>query len=160
MLKILFPGYWKARSIFFLTSLCNAWKCHEGLVNQFHAAGLFLYPLKTPENLWFSDIFRGYKKRLVAWNGWRLVLFFELVQSGVRKKTWTWFLNEHMGWFIQYVCKIFRKTNISYPRIRTRTCVYQGVGNSSFSENFANVLNEWSLMDLTIIHRQNLSECW
>ena len=31
--------------------------------------------------------------------------------------------------------QIFRKTNISYPLIRTRTCVYQGVRNVCFSEN-------------------------
>ena len=33
----------------------------------------------------------------------------------------------------------------SYPLIRIRTCVYQGVRNVSFSENFAYVLNEWHL---------------
>ena len=32
-------------------------------------------------------------------------------------------------------CQIFRKTNISYSLIRTRTCVYQGVRNIRFSEN-------------------------
>ena len=31
--------------------------------------------------------------------------------------------------------QIFRKTNISYPLIRTRTCAYQGVRNVRFSEN-------------------------
>ena len=31
-------------------------------------------------------------------------------------------------------CQNFRKTNISYPLIRTRTCVYQGVRNVCFSE--------------------------
>ena len=36
-------------------------------------------------------------------------------------------------------------TDISYPLIRTRTCPYQGVRNVSFSENFAYVLNEWSV---------------
>ena len=41
--------------------------------------------------------------------------------------------------------KMFRKTNISYILIRTRTYAYQGVRNSSFSENFAYVLNEWPL---------------
>ena len=45
------------------------------------------------------------------------------------------------GSFIKYVRKIFRKTNISNPLIRTRTCAYQGVRNVSFSENFAYVLN-------------------
>ena len=34
-------------------------------------------------------------------------------------------------------CQIFRKTNISYPLIRTRTCAYQGVRNIRFSENLA-----------------------
>ena len=36
--------------------------------NSFHAIGLLLYPHKTSANLWFSDVFRGYKKRPVAWN--------------------------------------------------------------------------------------------
>ena len=31
--------------------------------------------------------------------------------------------------------RIFRKTNISYPLIRTRTCPYQGVINFCFLEN-------------------------
>ena len=35
------------------------------------------------------------------------------------------------------VRQIFRKTNISYPLIRTRTCVYPGVRNVRFSENLA-----------------------
>ena len=30
----------------------------------------------------------------------------------------------------------FRKTNISYPQIRTRTCAYQEVGNVCFFGNF------------------------
>ena len=38
-------------------------------INPFHATGLFRKPLKTSENLWFSDVFRGYQKRPVAWNG-------------------------------------------------------------------------------------------
>ena len=36
------------------------------------------------------------------------------------------------GLFILYLRKIFRKTNISYPLVRTRTCAYQGVRNVSF----------------------------
>ena len=38
-------------------------------INRFHATGLFLYPLKTSENQRFSDVFRCYRKRPVAWNG-------------------------------------------------------------------------------------------
>ena len=37
--------------------------------NPFHANDLFWYSLKTSENLWFSDVFRGHQKRSVAWNG-------------------------------------------------------------------------------------------
>ena len=39
----------------------------ECTFNLLHATGLFLYPLKTLENLWFSDVFRGYTKRPVTW---------------------------------------------------------------------------------------------
>ena len=45
------------------------------------------------------------------------------------------------GSSIKYVCKIFRKANISNPLIRSRTCAYQRVRNVRFSENFAYVLN-------------------
>ena len=41
----------------------------EELINSFHATCLFLYPLKTSENLWFSDVFRGYRKIIVAIKG-------------------------------------------------------------------------------------------
>ena len=34
---------------------------------QFDETGLFLYPLTTSENHWFSDIFKGYRKNSVAW---------------------------------------------------------------------------------------------
>ena len=43
------------------------------------------------------------------------------------------------GSFLKHVDKIFRKTNISYLLIRTRTCTYQTILNISFSENFAYV---------------------
>ena len=47
-----------------------------------------------------------------------------------------------MGSLIYYVPKIFRKTNLYYPLIRTSTCAYyQGVRNVSFSETFEYVLN-------------------
>ena len=38
-------------------------------INPFYVTGLFLYPLKTSETLWFSDIFRGCRNRPVARNG-------------------------------------------------------------------------------------------
>ena len=36
------------------------------LLNPFNATGLLLYPLKTSENLYLSDVFRGYRRRPVA----------------------------------------------------------------------------------------------
>ena len=41
------------------------------LINPFHTTDLFLYTPKTSENLPFCDIFGGYLKRPVAWNGLR-----------------------------------------------------------------------------------------
>ena len=55
------------------------------------------------------------------------------------------------GSSIKYVPKIFRKTNISNPLIRTRTCAYQRFRNVSFSENSVYVLNEWSLRCITLV---------
>ena len=34
-------------------------------INPYYVTGLFLYPLKTSGNLWFSDIFKGYRKKSV-----------------------------------------------------------------------------------------------
>ena len=72
---------------------------------------------------------------------------------GIKKEKYPWLL---LWWFIfavhiffcwgpsiKYVHKIFRKTNISNPLIRPRTCAYQGVRNNSFSKIFAYVLNGW-----------------
>ena len=36
-------------------------KIDHNFLNYFWAIFLFLYPLKTPENLWFSGVFRGYE---------------------------------------------------------------------------------------------------
>ena len=37
--------------------------------NPFHAKVPFLYLLKTSKNLWFSDVFRGYRNGKLAWKG-------------------------------------------------------------------------------------------
>ena len=37
-------------------------------INPFLANVPILYPLKTPENLWFSGVFRGYKIGTLAGN--------------------------------------------------------------------------------------------
>ena len=38
-------------------------------VNTFLVNVSILYPLKTPENLWFSGVFRGYKMGTLAGSG-------------------------------------------------------------------------------------------
>ena len=58
-----------------LYSLTNAF-------NPFHATGLFLYPLTTSENQDFY-IFRGYRKRPVAWNGLRNALLAETTSDSI-----------------------------------------------------------------------------
>ena len=44
------------------------------------------------------------------------------------------FTEVNKGSFIEYIRKIFRKTNISYPLVHKRTAAYQGVRDVSFSE--------------------------
>ena len=41
------------------------------LLHQIHVTDLFPYPLKTSENQRLSDFSSGYKKRPIAWNGFR-----------------------------------------------------------------------------------------
>ena len=55
--------------------------------NPFHVTGLLRYPLKTSENQRFSDVFRGYWKRPVAWNGLRCSTFLDLGKSKILSKT-------------------------------------------------------------------------
>ena len=63
-----------AAKIAFFDFYCLLW---FALFNRFHATDLFWYPLKTSENLWFSAVFRGYQKRLVARNGLRCLIFLK-----------------------------------------------------------------------------------
>ena len=58
------------------TSEINIWLKHFSI-----STGLFLYLLKTSENQRFYDIFRGYGKRPVTWNGLMTTL-----RSGHSKK--------------------------------------------------------------------------
>ena len=52
--------------------------------NSFHVNVPFLYPLKTPENRRFSDIFRGYRNETLAWK--RLLQFTPLLSLYNHKK--------------------------------------------------------------------------
>ena len=75
---------------------------HVGLVtNPFHATGLFLNPLDSLGNLWFSDVFRGYRKRPILWDGsthirltrsWRRSLSYRSQFIDLPSKSLDWFL--------------------------------------------------------------------
>lgn len=49
-------------------------------LNPFHVVGLLLYPPETLENLWFFDVLRGYRQRLVV--GYQST-FFKALASDV-----------------------------------------------------------------------------
>ena len=49
--------------------------------DPFHDTDLFLHPLKTSENLRFSDVSRAYKKRSVALNGLILIMYLSIFLS-------------------------------------------------------------------------------
>ena len=56
--------YWK--TWFLGSKWCTVSYVHEYLVNQFRATGLFVYSVKTKKYRFF-DVFRGSRKRPVAW---------------------------------------------------------------------------------------------
>ena len=70
-----------------------------------------------------------------------MIFWFILLQDIVCNKA-EWRISKRL-FQENKACQIFRKTNISYPLIRTRINI-----NVSFSENFANVLNEWTLLQM------------
>ena len=74
----LFYTLWKhQKTLMFLVDVSDLM---SELLNPVHTTGLFLYPLKT-ENLWFSGVSRGHRKRPVAWNGLTIRLCFEIISS-------------------------------------------------------------------------------
>ena len=58
---------------------------------------------------------------------------------------------EPKGSSVLHVCKVFQKTNISCPLIRTRSCASKRVRNVDFSETFGYVLNRRFLISHHII---------
>ena len=46
--------------------------------NPFQGIDFFLYALKASENQRFSDVFSGYRKRPVAWNGLKIPVILSL----------------------------------------------------------------------------------
>ena len=88
------------------------------LFNLFRATGLFPYPLKTSGNQRFSDVFRGYRKRLVAWNVLTLNRYLFTGQFlGLLAQLWVWFCHTSV---VMRFCSsvelfIFCRESIQYP---------------------------------------------
>ena len=70
-------------------------------VNPFHATGLFLNPMKTSENLWFSDAFRGYKKRPVPWIGLTVMDCVAFSEQSISKSDMLYIGCLDRNWLIQ-----------------------------------------------------------
>ena len=74
---------------------------------QFSTTGLFLYPLKTSENPWFSNDFRGHRKRTMTWNR----LTTNVPTNALQTKRLISFWRKHwllMGQWNDMKCKRFR----------------------------------------------------
>ena len=84
---------------------------------------------------------------------WPDVLFLYLMKTVENQRFSDIFKLLYKGSSIKYVRKIFGKTNISNPLIRTRMCAYQGLRNVGFLEHFAYILNEWPLTWSTFLTR-------
>ena len=74
---------------------------------QFSTTGLFLYPLKTSENPWFFNDFRGYRKRTMTWNRLTTNVPTNALQTNRLISFWRkhWLL---MGQWNDVKCKHFR----------------------------------------------------
>ena len=77
------PKKIKTKNATFVVNLSRKFLFHLPF-NSFRAIGLFLYPPKTSQTLWFSDVFRGYRKRPVAWDGLiENTLYFSLINERI-----------------------------------------------------------------------------
>ena len=87
-----------------------------------------------------------------------LVIKVNCIKLGVTKKLQVIFIMESS---IKYVRKIFRKTNISYPLILTRTCAYQEVRKVIFRKILRTyVLTRWppqQFLNLSLLHTDRLN---
>ena len=83
-------------------------------LKPFLATDLFWHPLKTPENLWFSDVFRGYQKRLMAGNG--------LVGNQKQPKKFNWIIDSAVFPFVNCIyweCRYKKKSFFNLTRLVT-----------------------------------------
>ena len=70
-------------------------KTSWNFIDPFH-----LYPLKTSENQRFSDVFRGYRKKPVAWNGLKKRFWHSCFPVNFVKFLRTSCFIEHLPWLL------------------------------------------------------------
>ena len=70
-------------------------RCHNlRQLKPFHVTGILWYPLKPSENQRFSDAFKGYRKRPVAWNGLSVYCNkFQVAMKQMKNESWWWIIN-------------------------------------------------------------------
>ena len=86
------------------------------------------------------------QKKIFFWFELLIVRWIWIILSVVLWNNFVQKFNDFIGdHSFSTFAKFSEKLNISYPLIPARTCAYQGVRNVSFSGNFANILNEWSI---------------
>ena len=87
-------------------------------LKPFHATGRFLYPLKTSGNLWFSDIFKGYRKWPVARHGIRTISYL-----GETSKLYGLFLRTSLYYvlYVLYLKIIFHLQQVRSFKTAKRT---------------------------------------
>ena len=91
------------------------------VINPFHDTGPFLYPLKTSENLWFSDVLWVQRKRSMVWN------YLILRSTSMNWFGMNWFGIKGMNWFeiychIQKIYYGFSVTLKMFNRSSHRKC--------------------------------------
>ena len=59
----------------------------------------FYSPLKTLENFWFSDIFRGYRNRTLTWNG-LMKNKFTIINLTLERTMSLSYRNQSIDWFL------------------------------------------------------------
>ena len=113
-------------------------------VNPFHTTGLFLYLLKSSENLWFSDAFRGCRKKPMAWNGLNCLLISAKNVLSV-KINWKWHF--HKSCSLKYISKKFYLIKTFLIGFTTKNFLKFFEGYADISNNLQSAIMKSGFLD-------------
>ena len=123
--------------------------------NPFHGIGLCSYPLKTSENCRFLDIFRGYRKKPVAWKMLTHSSQTPISVSGARL-VWSNFCKPFPN--VSYDTKGDRRRYVNVPcilqvvellKFGPKFFLYQGTGENGVKQVFT-IWNSWSITSVKV----------